>query len=258
MIEHLSYSSINTYLLCPKSWKFRYLDKVPTKTSANLIFGSAWHGAIENAVGREDTSTPLEALWAEAWQYQLEQPRNQDVNWGDKSQDELFELGTKMAQTPEILEVIQSLTPLVEGDQPVIEKFIELSAPGVPVPIIGYIDIITADGVPGDFKTSARKWYKNKAQDEAQPIFYLAALNQLGFDLNPKMKFRHYVFTKTKSPVVQVIETTRTVGELVALFDTITNVWRGIENNVFPCNYNTWKCSEKWCEYWSNCRGALR
>ena len=48
--EHLSYSSISTYLMCPKSWEYRYLIKPDAPTSANLIFGSAFHNAIEHAL----------------------------------------------------------------------------------------------------------------------------------------------------------------------------------------------------------------
>lgn len=44
MVDYLSYSSVSTYLLCPKSWQFRYIDKVSVPTSPNLIFGSAVRG----------------------------------------------------------------------------------------------------------------------------------------------------------------------------------------------------------------------
>ena len=258
MIEHLSYSSINTFLLCPRSWRFRYIEKPEVATSPNLVFGSAFHDTIETFLLREDTSVPLAAIWFECWGKQLEDDRNKNISWGDKSEDEFTAMGERMFSHAKTIETVEAIDPLILDDKPTIEKFIKLHVPGVPIPVIGYIDIITSDGVPGDFKTSAQKWYKSIAADEAQPIFYLAALNQLGYDLNPDMKFRHYIFVKTKTPQIQVIETQRTIDEMFALFDTVTEVWRSIEANVFPCNYNTWKCSEKWCEYWSNCRGALR
>jgi len=141
--------------------------------------------------------------------------------------------------------------------RPQIEKYVTLGIPGVPVPIVGYIDVIEKDGVPVDLKTSARAWGRGKAQDELQPLFYLAALNQsLGFSLNPELKFRHYVFTKAKSPKVQIWETQRTIDELFWLFTLIREVWQGIERGVFPpSGVGSWKCSAKWCEYWHLCRG---
>ena len=257
MIDHLSYSSVNSYLLCPAAWKFRYLDKTPAPTSPNLVFGSAFHDTIGSFLTRK-TSTPLEAIWLESWQAQLENERNKNINWSDTTADDMQALGERMFQSKKIAQTVEALKPLILNDEQVIEKFIQLSVPGVSVPVIGYIDIITQDGVPCDFKTAGKKWYPKKAQDETQPIFYLAALNQEGYNLNPDLKFRHYIFTKTKTPAVQVFETTRTVGEMINLFSTVTQVWKGIESEVFPCNQSTWKCSEKWCEYWPICRGATR
>jgi hypothetical protein len=88
-----------------------------------------------------------------------------------------------------------------------------------------------------------------------QPVFYLAALNQQGYALNPERRFKHYVFTKTKKPELQVIETTRTAGEMLWLLDMIRSVWEGIDRGAFPMNPGSWKCSPKYCEYWSICRG---
>ena len=49
-IDHLSYSSIGTYQMCPRSWRFHYLDKVPAPASGAMVFGNAVHGAIEDYV----------------------------------------------------------------------------------------------------------------------------------------------------------------------------------------------------------------
>jgi putative RecB family exonuclease len=44
---HLSYSQINTYLICPLKYKFQYIDMLqPTFTSSALVFGSAIHEAV--------------------------------------------------------------------------------------------------------------------------------------------------------------------------------------------------------------------
>ena len=115
--------------------------------------------------------------------------------------------------------------------------------------------MVGADGVPCDFKTAARAWTQEQADKELQVLFYLAALNQAGYELNPDMKFRHYVFTKTKTPQAQVIESSRKVADLFWLFQIVSEVWRGIESETFPPNTSTWKCSPKWCEYYQLCRG---
>jgi len=253
MIDHLSYSSINTYLLCPRSWRYRYLDKVDVPTSPALIFGSAFHEAVEQylVMRHSGDALPVAELFATMWEGQLE--RNEDVDWGDDTEESLAETATRMLTDDSIVAQIDSLKPLVVEDAPVIEKYVTMTVPGVPVPIVGYIDIITEDGIPGDLKTSSRKWYGDKADQEMQPVFYLAALNQEGYDLNPDLRFRHYVYTKTRSPVVQVLETQRTPADIGWLFGLISEVWDAIEMGVFPPNPNSWLCP-KYCDFASICR----
>jgi len=137
-----------------------------------------------------------------------------------------------------------------------IERKVELRVPGVPIPVIGYIDIIADDGVPGDFKTSAKSWTNGKAADELQPLFYLAALNQAGTTVKDG-KFRHYVIVKTKTPKMDVFENTHNMKEIFFLFDLIGRVWDAIEKESFPLNPTSWKCSASYCDFWSSCRGRF-
>lgn len=256
MIEHLSYSSISTYLLCPRAWKYRYIEKVKTPTSASLIFGSAIHAGIEGYIRQQHEGAIAQS--AERL-FELDFARRaqeEEINWGDDSQVKLAETGRILLQAAPIRAVLQAIRPLVLDGQICMEKRVEMRVPGVPIPIIGYIDLIGDDGVPCDFKTAARKWDSTKAQEETQPTFYLAALNQAGYSLNPALKFRHYVFTKTKIPGVQVIETTRTIKDMFTLFANIAQAWQDIQADRFPCVTTGWKCSPKYCEYWQSCQGA--
>ena len=97
---------------------------------------------------------------------------------------------------------------------------VELRVPGVPVPVIGYIDLILEDGTPADLKTSKSSWPEAKATDSLQGLFYLAALNQAG--MKTSGKFTHLIFVKTKEPKVQVLENTHGTKELFFLFEIIT------------------------------------
>ena len=252
-LDHLSYSSISTYQTCARAWKFHYIDRVPTKAAAALVFGSAFHGVIEDYL--TVPGGDLQSTWAERWHAQLEQDGTDAVDWGTDTPEALHNLGVSMFTAKEVIEPLSTIRAMVEDSGPVIERRVTLQVPGVPIPVIGYIDIITDDGVPGDFKTSARRWSDARGSDEMQPVFYLAALNQAAYAGNPERRFRHYVFTKTKKPELQIIETTRTAGELLWLLDMIRSVWEGIAAGAFPMNPSTWKCSPQYCEYWSRCRG---
>lgn len=250
-LEHLSYSSISSYLTCGQAWKYHYLDKVPTPTAPELVFGSAFHGTIERFIGNGHQGDILTA-WQESWNEQLE--RNKEISFAPDTPESFCNQGVRMFNHPDIQQGILSIKAGQDETGMMIERKIELRVPGVPVPIVGYIDIITADGVPGDFKTSSKSWTADKALSEMQPLFYLAALNQLGIHV-PNLRFRHYVFVKTKTPQFQVLEHTHTQGQMLWLFTMIRKVWEAIDAGIFPPNPTGWKCNPQYCDYWTMCRG---
>ena len=251
MIEHLSYSSISSYLGCGANWKYHYIDQVPTLTSPELVFGSAFHGTVESFVGNNHQGD-LATLWQEKWGKQLE--CDQKVDWGTDTPEFFRDEGKRILSHKDIQAGIFSIKAAKSDQGAKIEQKVELHVPGVPLPVIGYIDIITEDGIPGDFKTSGKSWSADKALNEMQPLFYLAALNQAGIQ-TPGWHFRHFIFVKTKTPQFQMIEHTHNPGQLMWLFKMIQGVWKGIESEVFPTNPTGWKCSPSYCEYWSICRG---
>lgn len=262
MIDHLSYSSITAYLDCPENWRRKYLAKEPTMSSPALVFGSAFHGTVEKLVANPTPEMnplsiyPEHAVYHEKslWQLEFEKATSGlPIFWGADTPEETFNDGVRMFSNAALLSEIKKIKPGTDEQGPKIERKVELHVPGVPVPIIGYIDIILADGTPADFKTSAKSWSDDKAQDSLQSLFYLAALNQAGIPVN--WNFKHIVFVKTKEPKVQILEHSHKPGELFFLFDLISRVWQGIEKEVFPMNPTTWKCNEKYCDFYAACRG---
>lgn len=245
MIDHLSYSSISGYLQCSKHWKYRYIDKVPTESGDALLFGSAWHKMI----GLVANGGHLTQMSPNAWHKAL-----MEIDYELPAQDgmEIQKLGERMLAVPEITTMIQGLQPRE------IEYKFEVHVPGVPVPLIGFIDMITQDGHIIDFKTSSRKWTQERADMDLQPTFYLAALNKLGLVELPAT-FRYMIFTKTKNPEVQIIDTTRTAADVLALYALVKEVWDAIEMGVYvPSGIGNWKCSSNYCEFWNLCEGGRK
>lgn len=253
-INHLSYSSINAWLLCPRSWRYRYVDKVETPKSANLVFGSCFHETIESYLRGQCQGTMPDILstWQRLWNSETAEAT---IDWGDSTPEQLSNDGVQMLTHKDTTALFSTLQPLMENGEPVIEHKVTLRVPGVPLPIIGYIDMRDVEGVPYDFKTSARAWTLDKVDGELQPLFYLAALAQAGDRLNPKRRFKHLVFVKTKTPQVQTLEAMHSAAELLWLMDLIRSVWLGIQAEAFPPNVNGWKCSARYCEFWAYCRG---
>lgn len=262
-INNLSYSSVQAYLLCAKSWEFRYVRKPRVKVPVALPFGSAVHEAVQlyiaaKAEGHE--VRPLTELWPDCWQGTLNEKRNRNnIRW-DRTYDHYTDLGARMLAAPDVVAAIEGIEPAVTiapvmEKTVIIEKRVEFQVPGVPVPIIGYIDLIEADGVPVDLKTAGRKWGKGKEHTEIQADFYLLGLNHEGYDLNPNLQFRYYIFTKTKNPTCQVLDTVRCWSDLIFTMQVIKDVWEAIQAGIFPPNPVSWKCGEKYCQYWHLCRG---
>ncbi len=247
-VDHLSFSSINAYLLCGEAWRRRYVVKEPAPVSDNLVLGSAFHGAIEAYLkGAPD----LEAAYEQSWTQQLE--RGQSIAWEAGTPGPTHDTGLRMVKAKPVRDLLAEIRANFDPEHGIIERRVELHVPGVPIPIIGYIDIITRDGIPGDFKTASRMWTDAKAGDELQPLFYLAALNQTGVEV-PGWTFRHYVFAKGQHPAAKVFEVQRKPSEIFALFEVIQRAWAGIEAGVYLMQPGGWKCSPKYCEFWQGCR----
>jgi hypothetical protein len=254
MIEHLSYSAISLYLSCPENFRRKYIAKEPTITTPALVFGSAFHDTVEQyLVGTRDLdSGTITDIWQRTWAAQLEREPNCD--WGADTPEQYHNDGIRLLSAPDVIRMIDGIRLRSDDNGPMVERKLTLTVPGVPVPIIGYMDIMTADGIPGDFKTSAYSWSQDKARGELQPAFYLAALNQMGHSV-PGLRFRHYVVTKGKQPKAQVLEHQRTWDEILWLYELIQGVWNAIEKEVYPLNPSSWLCSPKYCSFWSGCRG---
>jgi hypothetical protein len=249
-LEHLSYSSISSYLLCGHAWRLRYVDRVEVPTAPALVFGTAWHTMTEEYLR---TGAPLGELWTVAWQATLE--REPNVDWSQESPESAAATGMRMLNSQAVRDLLSAIRDNFDPETCHMERRVELRVPGVPVPIIGYVDIITKDGVPGDFKTAARMWSDNKPLSESQPLVYLAALNQVGENAHG-WRFRYYVFTKAAKPTARMFETQYSASDvLTTLFPTIHSVWQAIQAEAFPKVMTSWKCSPKWCEYWGMCRG---
>src|SRR3972149_8044082 len=257
MLDHLSYSPISSYLLCHRYWKFHYIDQIPALKSTSLLFGGAIHAAIETHIlsgFAGSANVGILKQWEIAWKNKLQEGGG--IDWGNETPEFLFNEGIRTLTEPDVLKLINALRPLNAES---IEREVTLRVPGVPIPIIGYIDMIEADGIPCDFKTSSKSWSQERAYNELQPVFYLAALNQMGYQLEGmayNWYFRHYVFVRNKTPRVEIWETERTPTQMLWLFELIRECWQAIQSGIFaPTGVGSFECSPKYCEYWGICRG---
>lgn len=88
----LSFSRIDTYTNCPRSFRYRYLDRLPTVPSPHLSFGTSIHGALEayharTLLGPLSEQELLDALYA-AWDPSgfAELPRDEQLAYYRRAQ----------------------------------------------------------------------------------------------------------------------------------------------------------------------------
>lgn len=259
-LEHLSYSSLSAYQTCGRYWKFKYLDKISSDSTPSLVFGSAIHNTVEDIIARNtlgrDAIDPVE-FFKKDFAAQIERNRSESgeimIDWQGSNESEQMEIARRLLTCAPVMDEIKKLRCLVIDGEAQIERKITLNVPGVPVPLIGFIDIILGDFTPADFKTAARSWTQEQAEKSLQSLVYIAAMSQMELPVN--WKFKHIVMVKTATPKLQILEHKHEASELFFLYDYVREIWRGIEAGVFVPNPDCWKCSPKWCEYYSICRG---
>lgn len=253
-LTHLSYSSIDTWLQCPAKWRFKYIHRIPVATAPALAFGTAFHATLRDfyTPGKAMNTDDLPGVWLEHFQAAT---KDVEMDWSGGLAEETVGVGMRLMSATPVLTELAALSPRIAADgQPEMEVPITLRVPGVPIPVIGFIDFIGTDGTLYDFKTAARAWSVDQAEGEAQPLFYLAGANQMGIPHRPGV-FRHFVAIKSRTPKVEIHETPHTAAEVLWLFATVKGVWDAISAGLFPPSPKACFAYGQRCPYWSSCRG---
>lgn len=248
-ITHLSYSSVNKYTNCPKSWKFRYIDGVRGEPSESLVLGSIVHKVIEAYMLDRSLDILTDAAEGVFPASVTAEYENESMYHSDMVAS-FFKIG-------ELQTALQGIKPKVLEDGPAVEMRVEFPAPGIPIPIIGYIDVLTEDNIIVDFKTSKRSWNQSEADNKIQASFYAASLYLNGMiDFNSHVNVKYVVLVKNKKPKIQVIDTVRTFQDITHVFNMVNSTWDSIKKGAFHPNPNTYLCSPKYCDAWGLCEGG--
>ena len=153
-VKHVSASSLKTFVACPEQYRRRYLLGQKRPPSAALVWGRADHKAAEHNYRQKLTSgidvaegEIVDAFHANVEQTVEETGGAQELDWSspkDQSSskreraatvDDIHARGEKMAVAYHRL-----AAPTV---QPVaVEERFEVTVAGVPVPLVGYVDLI--------------------------------------------------------------------------------------------------------------------
>ena len=265
--EHWSYSSLSEILsICSLRWAFQRLYRlVPEFKPASMSFGSAFHRALEwvahlRREGKQPKDAEASDLFDELWRRQLDED-------GDVKFDEESSVETCAAQGRDMVACFVRETDPAERVLRVNQAFcvplVDAGGNTLQKPLVGEMDcLIEKDGntVIVDWKTSGRRWPRDKADRDMQPSAYLYAA-QIDSSPNPSTTFRFDIVVKNKTPVMERHTTTRTADQMHRFVELVKLADRMVEHEVFVPNEQGFYCNncgfQSACKNWHHNRAKL-
>jgi hypothetical protein len=165
-VDRLSATSIATFMVCPEQFRLERVKRMKSRRGLEGFIGSVHHGAVERLIGDkmktgvDPLGGEITAAYERSWAESL---FDEEPEWKDPP-DRVAANGLKMlgAFVDEAYPSIQALTT---------EEWVEETIPGVPVPIVGKIDVCEENRTL-ELKTTGQKTATPKAKWVAQARIY--------------------------------------------------------------------------------------
>jgi len=254
--EHVSHSQVSTFLDCGEKYRYSYIEGLPRPSTPSLIVGQTYHRALETAFqkrinGVTVNDEDIKRITAIAWDDVIVEAGNSKggIDWQDVEATVLYSQAMALVALY-WKELGCEIQPLL------IEENFRVDVPGVPVPFVGIIDLITADGAVIDHKTAGRAWPASRVEKDLQATAYLYALWKMDGELRKSLRFD--VAIKTAKPKIVTYEAHRTMDQLLWYERLLQRVWAAISARVFVPNPTGWLCSPKFCSFWTQCTEGER
>lgn len=185
-VNRLSATSLTEFITCAELFRLKRLVKKPERRYLELFIGTVFHRTIEDNF-RHKLTTGQDLEWEEILEgYRFkwdEEIKDEEPEWTDPPLV-AYETGAKVLESWH-RDVAPLVTPVA------VEQRFEVDIPGIPVPIVGNIDV-ESRGFIEDFKTSSRKEAKAKPRWRFQGRIY---------QLQVEKPVAWYVTTKQVTPV---------------------------------------------------------
>jgi hypothetical protein len=125
----------------------------------------------------------------------------------------------------------------------------------------GTMDYVAPDGIIWDWKTAARKYSQLEKQKQSiQASVYANAAVKLGLSPGFPVSFNFGVMTKAAKSEGQIITVYRTEAHSkwieTQTRNLVASALRMGQENSWPQVDQHNLCSERWCSWWSICKGA--
>ncbi|MBM4076553.1 MAG: PD-(D/E)XK nuclease family protein, partial [Planctomycetes bacterium] len=249
--SYLSWSAISTFMKCPLKYRFHYIDQEPEEfISANLVFGSAIHSAIESFYSELLASNRRLSLDSMMTVYddKLSNVELDQVEFGKgDDQTTLKDLARRMLER-----FLEHEISRPAGNILGIEESIQQSLLDDCPEFLAILDLIveTEDSITiTDFKTARTRWSN---QDILAASGQLILYHELARAMSDKpIRLQFAVMTKTKTPDITILEVIPTEETINRVRQIIHSVWRSIQTGNFYPIPSSMNCST--CGYRNRC-----
>lgn len=251
-LDTLSYSQIETYLICPLHFKLRYIWGVPAQPIAAACFGISIHKTLsefcDNAKTKKQNAKTLLKILQDNW-----------ISEGYESREHERESYKKAKK---FMKDFYGSTLLTTGKPVLLEHsfIIEIERPSDPkqkIKIRGTIDRVDLhkDGTVEiiDYKTGDSQLNQKEADKNLQLTFYALAArmsNESIFKNAKEVKLTLYYLSSGEK-----ITSIRTESQLIKAKEEIFKLKEQIEHSDFKCSDN-FLCQN--CEYKMLCQADLQ
>jgi hypothetical protein len=254
---HWSFSALNSLLnICSLQYYFSKILKLePTHTSVNLVAGSVYHRTLDQvylARKLEMPLTPDEALelYTQDWR---RSSREQNIKYGKLDAQGVEEQGRGLIRVAwENIDPEETILNVSEVFcVPIVHQGKFLSKP-----LVGEFDLVVErDGKPivVDWKTSATRWAKTKADKSLQATSYSYAYWQ-EHRVNPEVRFD--VAVKNKTPVFEQHVTRRVEDSWKLLGMLVSQAERIVQQELFYPSLDSFACAD--CPFAGACENYCK
>ncbi len=251
-MNRFSYSSLNSFEVCPRQFKFAKIEKVeiPKRVSADAYLGAAVHRGLSVLYkhGADGILYPLDKL-LEGYDYEWEKPKKEHLVAGSEQYtiDDYIRLGREMLKR-----YYEKYQPFNEGTLLGSEMRLSFELPGTPFKFTAILDLLLKrkDGTVEirDFKTGQRiPSVKEKG------FYYQMGLYQLGLKaMYPQyddVELTQYYLRKD-----ELIARKLSNDELDVIAEEFRNAVLEIKNAIRLDDFPTKEAGHcRFCEYFNIC-----
>lgn len=252
MVDHLSASSVKSWLRCGKAWEYRYVKGLKIPPSGVMIAGSAYHEALADYFNAkldgvdEMTVNDVADAYDTAFERLVSDQKAVDedegdaegtVDWGGQDRGKLKDSGIELVKLYRASIALKIVPVSVE-----LSEIIQVADK----PFMVIRDLVTETKII-DHKLKAKRFYPADLANDIQPTAYLYG--------KPEHLFEYHVALKQVNPSIECQSTIRTKSDFSLFEQIVQNVWKAVESGIFPPRPdNNWACSPTWCGYWGLCR----